>query len=705
MKPASIILLAAGVVLGIAFGALRIADPGPVRDLRLSYFDYLQRLSPRLLEDLPVRVVDIDEASLSRHGQWPWPRDRLAELQSRLAAAGAAVVVYDVLFSEPDRLSPRRLMDRAEVAETNTPANALPDTDEIFAASLSSVPTVLGTARIPEAGSGPRSKAGLVEIGNAPSGGLPRAAGFTPLAPGLEPVADGVGAISIGALGSSGSVRRLPLFWAGSDGPMPSLSVEALRLATQESTFTLVGAGDLEASIEGLAIGSLFVPTTAQGELWLRYRHDDPSLYLSADTVLSADPADWADQVAGQIILVGTSAAGLLDIRTTALGETVPGVSIHAQAIEQILTEDYLRRGDLVGGIEVLAVFALVVAIAIAMTYSGPLFATTIGLLGIGGVAAGSWLAFAGAGILFDAAYAFVAASVTFAILAAYRLVILDRERRAIRQSFSHYVSPAVLGEVERQGHNLSLGGETRDVTVLFSDIRGFTALTEALSAEDLVSLLNELFDAFGQEIMDERGTIDKFIGDAVMAFWNAPIEIDDHSARAVAAALRMRRALDRFNLGRGLPIKTAIGIATGPASVGNIGSRNRFNYSVVGETVNLAARVENACRYVRADMLITEEVAAAAPDLAYLDAGKLRLKGISEPVRLLCVAGGAEVAIKPEFRDLAAKHKVLSVQLSRGVAPEPELLEAACDLAGSINPDLAAFFTQLQHRGEDYRP
>lgn len=703
MKQGTLILLLAGLLLACLAGATRLADPDPVRDLRLTYFDYLQRLSPREAADLPVRVIDIDEAALAAEGQWPWARDRLAELQTRLANAGAAVIVYDVLFAEADRMSPRRLIERAGLDLANV---TLPDTDARFAESLSLAPSVLGIARTNQTGVAPDVRAGFVEIGNHPAIGLPQAAGFTPIAPGLAANAAGIGAISIRASDAGGAVRTLPLVWAGPEGPVPSLPVEALRLAFDESTLTLLGAGDLDASLEGLAVGEIFVPTSAHGELWLHYRPDDPDLYVSAATVLGNDPTGWADRVEGHIVLVGTSAAGLLDIRTTALGEAVPGVSIHAQAVEQMLTGSYLSRSDLVAGFEVLASVALVLGIALAMAYSGPVFAVGIGAVGAAGTLAVSWWAFASQATLFDAAFPLAASGAAFALLAAYRLIVVDRERRAIRRSFSHYVAPEILAEVERKGHQLTLGGETRDVTVLFSDVRGFTPLTEELPAEELVGLLNSLFDALGQEIMSERGTIDKFIGDAVMAFWNAPLDVPRHPAHAVAAGLGIRQALARLNAGRAhAPLRLAVGVATGPASVGNIGSKNRFNYSVVGETVNLAARIEAACRDTGANMLVSQGVADAAPDFAYLDAGALTLKGISGRVRTMAVAGGPDLAASAAFESLAANQRDLIADLMRGDIPPLDHVDDLSARADALSPGLSEFIRAMPERAADYKP
>lgn len=688
MRSERLVLLALGAALALAFAVVRLSDPDPVRDLRLTGFDYLQRLDPRPFRPVPVRVVDIDDAALAALGQWPWPRSRMAALTDRLAEAGAAVVVHDILYAEPDRLS-----------------SGGRDNDAELALALARTTSVLGTALSTDGEAGPVPvAAGVVEIGNAPASALPPAPALTPVLPELAAAASGIGVISVGADGG-GPVRRLPLVWAGPDGPVPSLSLEALRVAGGETTLTLWGAGNLEGALEGVSLGDLFMPTTPSGELWLRYRAEDPGLYLPARTVLEAPVSEWAPLAEGHIVLIGTSAAGLLDIRTTALGETVPGVSIHAQAIEQMLLGTHLSRSDVTAGFELLALLAVVAVVTLAVAYSGPGVALGLGAASAAGLAAASWFLFRN-GTLFDAAFPLLAGFLTFALLSAYRLVVVDRERRLIRRSFSHYVAPEVLYVLERSGYRLAPGGEAREVTVLFADLRGFTPLSESLPPGDLVALLNELFEAFGAEIMAERGTIDKFIGDAVMAFWNAPVAVPDHPARAVAAALRMRAALGRINAERPqyAPLRLAIGLATGPASVGNIGSRNRFNYSVVGETVNLAARAEEACRVVGAEMLVTDAVAAEAGELASLDAGWLSLKGLSGRVRLHAVVGGPDVARDATFAELRKLHAELVSLLADGRPLPPDRLAEARAVAEALEPALADFYDALPGRAEDYR-
>ncbi len=705
-------VFAIGVVLLFGLTALRAIDPAPAQALRDVYFDTLQRLSPRVGTDLPVRVVDIDEASLQKLGQWPWPRDLLADLVDRIAAYGAAAIVFDVLFPEPDRMSPARvasdLAARGLLAPGVTDADlAALDNDQRFARAIATGQVVLGTAASTDGGAaGLSSKAGFVEVGSTPSEGLLVLGAMVPILPPLLDAAAGIGVVNISPFDAATVVRRVPLVWRGTEGLLPTLALEALRVATGDSTMVVVGAPDLAGSVNAVRLGEAEIPTTADGQIWVRYRPDSADLYVPAHAVLAGgqDPAVQA-ALEGNIVFIGTSAAGLLDIHTTALGENVPGVSIHAQVLEQILQGDFLRRGSLVEALEILVFLTLGLIVVGVMSVSGPIASMLAGMLAAALSAGGSWLAFRDHGILFDATFPMVGGFLTFAGLSAYQFVIADRDKRMIRRSFSHYVAPSVLSQIERSGHRLELGGVTQTVTVMFSDIRGFTPLSETMPAHALVELLNRLFTELGDEILRESGTIDKFIGDAIMAFWNAPLEMSDHPARACAAALGMRAALVRFNAAGAapLPVAVALGIATGEVCVGNIGSRDRFNYTVVGETVNLAARIEAGCRTVDYDILVARDAALATPDMAFLEAGRLVLKGVSERTAACILVGGPTMAASVAFAALRAAHGGLLAALAEGGDADGLLAECRA-LAVALEPGLASFYDRIPLRAGDFR-
>lgn len=707
--------IAIGLVLALLMTAFRVADPWPNQALRLFYFDGLQRLDPREPADLPVRIIDIDEQSLSEIGQWPWPRSILATMVRNLAEQGAAVVVFDVLFAEPDRYSPARLLERPDLApvmrqDIDREALAGFDNDADLAASFADVPTVVGVAAT--TASTPAiayDKSGFVQIGLNPAAGLVALNSSTPIVPEIEAAAAGIGVINVDPRAEGGVVRRVPLVWETPSGPVPSLGIEALRVALGQSTVLLHGSPDIEAILDSLQIGDIDVPTTDDGQIWVRFRPDDPGLYVSAKDVIG-NPAEIGPSVAGHIVFVGTSAAGLLDIRTTPLGDNVPGVSIQAQIVEQILVGDYLYRSDLISGIEVLVFLAMGLVVTVLLSRFGPLASMTIG--GVSGliVVSVSYYLYSSHGILFDATFPLLGGAANFGVMTSYRYLVTDREKRMIRRSFTRYVSPDVLHQIERSGYKLALGGEMREMTIMFCDIRQFTGLSEKLSPTEIVAVLNELFTELSRPILDNLGTIDKFIGDSIMAFWNAPLFIENHGRAACLAALGMRRQLEAFNaseLMAGKPsIALAIGCASGPACVGNVGSAFRFNYSVIGDTVNVASRIESICRTLKYPIVVSRSTTANAQDLAVLPAGRIAIRGRVEPMDVDIVIGDDEVAATEAFRTLAQRHRALLAAIEGGKEDTvPDDLLAACVAAGrEIDPDLCDFYEAIPGRIPDFR-
>ncbi len=695
---------------------VRVLDPYPVQVSRLIYFDALQRLAPREFNpDLPVRVVDVDEASLSELGQWPWPRTQLADMVERLGNYGAATIAFDMLFVEPDRYSPSLLMQDpafAALLREDSDVSQL-DNDARFGAEMLNWPVVLGVAaRLTGEKEQVLSPAGIIEIGERPSAGLFEVPQWTPLPPPLDETATGIGGVNVSPLGGLGVVRRVPVLWAGPDGVMPSLGLEALRVATGDPNILAEGAPDEEGIVTAVEVGGFRIPTTENGEVWVRFRHDHPGLYISAKDVMADtyDP-DLQAEIEGRIILVGTSAAGLFDIRETALGESVPGVSVHAQIVEQIILGDMLRRSDVTAAMEILAFISLGMIVTAVMSRFGAIASFVAGGVAAVAVVGISWAAFTDNSVLFDATFPLMGGMTNFGLLVAYLFISTEREKRAIRKVFSHYVAPEILDEMEASGHKLKLGGESQEITVMFSDIRGFTPLSESISPTGLVALLNDLFSQIGDQILEEKGTIDKFIGDAVMAFWNAPLPVEDHPLRAASAALLMRQALAEFNNTPQMrdkpPIALATGCATGNACVGNIGSRSRFNYTVIGDVVNVAARIEQNCRHVEYDILASEAVfEAAGSRLAMLEAGFIALKGKAVPEPVYIVVGSQDVAQSAEFLQLSQAHSdlITAIRQRQPQSVIERMCDACLETAVKLEPGLATFYRALSQRTADFR-
>ena len=681
-----------GLAVIICLTLFRAADPYALVVAREATFDTFQQWRPREAPaDLPIRIIDIDEASLAELGQWPWPRSAMATMTRRLTELGAAAVAFDLLFSEPDRLSP--------VAVTGSGA----DHDADFAQALAAGPNVLSLAQSRRASTTALApKSGLAMTGADPLSSLPELGGAAQPLPILAEAAPGLGVASLDQDGA-GVARRLPMLWRNGDTVLPTLSAETLRVALGVSTLVVLGDSAGAGTVEQLRIGDFAVPTGPSGDIWLYYRHLPPETYVSARDLLSEDYADLAPLVAGQIVLVGASASGLLDIRASALGVAVPGVSIHAQALEQMLTGTFLQRADWVGGLEMVVFAVAGLLIVLAVIFTGPIVGLVVSLVIGALLVATSWWAFSVPRLLIDPSFALLGALVLYASMAFFRFAITDADRRRIRRAFAHYVEPSLLTRIEADGRLLRLGGDVRDLTVMFSDVRNFSALAERTEPSALVAILNRLFAALGKAIVAEQGTIDKFMGDAIMAFWNAPVDIERHAERACRAALAMREALERLNTSERDPIAIGIGIATGPALVGNMGFEQRFDYSCIGDTVNVASRIEGMCRTVGHDILATAATAQATADLAWLPAGAVALKGMSEREPIYLLVGDDTMSRSQAFRALVTAHDNLLADLSAGL--DPTLSLDVCRRAAlEVDSRLGAFYAASLGRVEDFR-
>jgi adenylate cyclase len=635
-----------------------------------------------------------------------------------------------VLFSEPDRMSPHRIGAGMPGVDTTM----LLDTDVLFAEALGRAPSIVGFADAAGTGTMPAApKAGIAISGTDPTSAVPLLRGAAMPLPQYVEAAAGLGTLSLNVDELATVVRRVPLLWSDGKQFFPTLSLEALRVALGAANIVVLGETGAP-YVEGVRVGDYTIPTMSEGDLWLYYRPPANDLYVSAKDVLGADYDQLRPRLEGTIVFVGTSASGLLDIHGTTLGDSVPGVSIHANALEQVLTETYLLRADWVSGLEIV-VFAVIAVVLIFIVLSlGPLAGLVAGLLAMGGFGAFSWLAFRGldagsplqgvlgwlgaerslgaGGLMIDPSFPIVGLLFLYAVLVFFQFAITDADKRQVRRAFGFYVSPTLLTEIERNADRLKLGGEMRELTVLFSDVRGFTPLSEQLTPTRIVTLLNVLFSALGRRIVEQRGTIDKFIGDAIMAFWNAPVDVPGHARRACIAALGMRDELKALNERDAFAIRNAgldreeihvgVGIATGEALVGNMGLDTRFDYSCIGDTVNTASRVEGACKPVGYDIVVTADTRAAAADLAFLPAGAITLKGKALPVPIHLLVGDDRLAKSPQFEALAREHDLALAALQQGQDIR-EHVATCITLAASLEPGLKHFYEILPERRADF--
>jgi adenylate cyclase len=642
-------------VLVLAVGA-RLAAPDLLDRLSLISFDLYQRVTVRQASDLPIRIVDIDDRSLETIGQWPWPRTTVARLIDRLREAGAAVIGFDIDFAEPDRTSPGMLLplitsNGVGQKDARKILSALPEPDAVLAAAMRKVPVVAGFIMTRQgAARPPLSKAGFAFAGNDPLGHIAAFPDAIPNRPILEAAAAGDGFLNQIPEWDH-VVRRVPLILKLGNTPYPSLAAEILRVVSGARSYVGKAAGangeksfGEDTGLVAMRIGALSVPTDAAGRVWLHYARPPPDLFVSARDVLSGqfDRRLFADD----IVLVGTSAAGVInDMQATPVAAEVPGVAIHAQLIAQILQGDYLTRPDWALGAEVLFAFTVGVGLILALPRIGALPSALVGAAAVATAIGASWFAFKDADLLLDPVYPIVVLTLVYLLASLLGYLRTEIRQREIRSAFSRYMSPHYVEELARHPEKLALGGEMRVMTILFCDIRSFTTLAEGMDARTLTSFMNSFLSPMTEIITAAKGTIDKYIGDCIMAFWNAPLDDPDHAVNAVRAAQAMRRKLVALNRiweveARAaskpfMPVRFGIGINTGECCVGNFGSTQHFDYSLLGDPVNLASRLESLGKLYGIDLVIGEETAKRLDEPGLIEIDLVAVKGKTRAGRI----------------------------------------------------------------------
>jgi adenylate cyclase len=701
-------------VLLLALGA-RVAAPDRLDRLMLISFDLYQRIAPRASTDSPVRIVDIDNDSLKQYGQWPWPRSLDAELVDKLSAAGAAIIAFDIVFSEPDRTSPKLLLDglkqRGEVnSETVQLLSALPDPDAQLVAAIKAVPTVIGFILAEHGDTAkPLAKAGFAFAGSEPLGhvdGFPAAINDLPE---LQQAAAGNGFLNR-FVDWDEIVRRVPLVMRLGDKPVPSLAAEILRVRAGPRVRAYVGkaagasgetAFGQHTGLNNLRIGDIVIPTDPAGRVWLYYARPSRANYISAAKILSGDfdPALVKDK----IVLVGTSANGVInDSQATPVATHMPGVEIHGQLIDQILQGVYLARPDWATGAELIFAIAVSLALIVALPRIGALASGLVGILGISVAVAASWFAFRDFRLLVDPVYPTLVVVLVYFTSSVLVYLRTEMRHQEVRGMFSRYMSPHYVDVLAKNPEKLVLGGEARNLTVMFCDIRGFTTLSEGLTPHELTHLMNSFTSPMTDAIAESGGTIDKYIGDCIMAFWNAPLDDPDHAKHAVAAARDIRRKLVELNRGlkqeaetAGKPyheLRVGIGLNTGECVVGNFGSEQRFNYSLLGDPVNLASRLEGLCKLYTVDLVIGEETAKLLDEPGLIELDLVAVKGKSQAVKVFTLPpdGEDEAAYKAPHAELIAAYRQQDWKAALGA-----LGDAPLSTVGYLAP----VYTLYRHR------
>jgi len=631
-------LLQIALLMSVLFGSLFVYIYQPVlwKPFELKLKDQMLLLRGEVSADNNIVIIDIDEPSLKQYGQWPWPRDRVALLLQNLADLGIGMVGLDVVFAEPDNSSPKRVMQNLGRSDDD-----LPDFDVQLAQTIANTPTILGYifALVDDtiaADVMPPAKAIIVERNKPNQSYLLKAHRPILNLPVMQQAAYSSGYFNT-VPDSDGVVRSVPLVMEYDGLLYPALSLEMMRIAFDESRISIEYE---DQGVSAVQLGDLRIPTDQFGRIMVNYRGGAYQYdYISAADVINrtVDPA----RIEGKLALLGTSAAGLLDLRSTPFESVYPGVEVHATVLDNILNQDFIAKPMWVMGVDVLTLFVVIVSLGVALIYLASLWSFTVLAILLAGVWFGHFYLFTQQGLLLHTWMPIVSLVTLFLLGTVINYFYESKQKTLILNRFAKKVSRAVVEELINHSDNLVLEGKEQEITIFFSDIRGFTALSEAMSSpQALIKLLNRYMTPMVDIITAHQGTVDKFIGDAIMAYWNAPVAIEHHADEALKASIEQIFALTRLNQAlqvEGIPpINIGIGLNTGLAVVGEMGSSGRSDYTCIGDSVNLASRAEGLCKTYTAHIVLTE---FTLQQLAFGDQylirflDKVRVKGKAQPV------------------------------------------------------------------------
>lgn len=652
------------ILLGML--ALQCIFPDPIESLRAKVFDIFQKIKPRVYQETPVRIIDIDDTSLEKIGQWPWPRTVLAKLVVRLVEGGATVIAFDGVFPESDRTSPKNVIPLWAEGPASDLLRAqfemIPDHDEVFAKVITHAPVVLAFGLINE----PNKKIPASKAGNSWHGGSmddkpadhiePKYKGAVVDLPILEQAAKGNGCFNMGTEWDN-IVRRVPSFYRLNDSIYPSLALEALRVYQDASNYIITLAGgtkkDLSfgarTGIVEIKTGLLELPTDSRGRIWLYdtgYKHER---YIPAWKVLSDN--NVLKELKEKILFIGSSALAIRDIRSTPLNSIAAGVDVHAQVAEQVILRDFLTRPDWAVGAEFIFLAVMGLVLILILPRAGAVLCALLSLTAIAAAAGISGYQFVREHILLDPVFPSLGILLIYLVSSFLNFMGTEKERGQIRGAFGRYLSPALVERLAKNPGQLKLGGEMRPMTFLFMDIRNFTGIAEKFSPEELTQFMNSFLTPMTDIILQRGGTIDKYMGDCIMAFWNAPFEDAAHALHACESALMMQEYL------RTTPgfedVRVGIGINTGNACVGNMGSEQRFDYTALGDEVNLASRIEGLSKNYGVTAIVGQNTVAAAKGFAALEIDLIRVKGKTKTVKIFALLGDAGLESQSLFRQV----------------------------------------------------
>ena len=599
-----------------------------------------------------VVIIDIDEKSLKTLGQWPWSRDVLSKILYNLNDAKVAIIGFDIVFAEEDRTSPHKIFKKLDIQKEN-----LPNFDLEFAQAIANTPTILGyqfefADKEFILKSAPAIQTIFIEKNkNIEENFLIKAKGTILNIPILQDSSYSSGFFN-NIPDDSGIIRSVPLIISYDDEIYPSLALEALRIGLGIKRVTI---NYDENGVRNLQLGDFIVPTDRYGRLLINFRGKEKSFkYISALDIYNN--SFNKEEIENKIALVGTSAAALMDLRATPFESVFPGVEVHANAIDNIISQDFIYRASWMDGANIVIIFILtfftffiIKKIPIWLT---PIFTISFLFISLYYI---YYLMF-NTGIILNILFPIfsIILSGIISLIIGYFYEIKKKEE--IKNKFASKVSKDVMEELLKNIDDNSLKAQNKEVTIFFSDIRGFTNISEKINKPELlIKYLNQYMTPMSEVITKNKGTIDKYIGDAIMAYWNAPFDIENHADKAVTSAIEQLNELKELNKNLEITnqplIAIGIGITTGIATVGEIGSIGRSDYTIIGDSVNLGSRIESLCKFYDVSLIISEDTKEKLTKdyiFRYLD--YVKVKGKENPIKLWEVLVDSNDEIKEEL-------------------------------------------------------
>lgn len=688
--------LLVGLFTAITVATLYIKLPHAYTTIDDSMRDYLFRFRGHIPTTGNVIIIDIDEKSLAALGQWPWSRDKIAQILHNLTNAGVGIVGFDIVFAERDNSSPAKVLK-----ELGMPTDNVPDYDKIFAQAVAETPTILGYTFLLERDNMPLAPSPSVPVIFIEKGKGEAEFLLQPYRPILNIQMVQESAYSSGFFNmvpdDDGFVRSVPLAMKYDGSILPSLSLEMIRIASQQKKVSIVYD---ETGIAGFEMGERSIPTDRYGRIFVNYRGPGKTFpYLSAVDIYNNtfDPA----KVAGKFALIGTSASGLLDLRTIPFDSAYPGVESHANIIDNILVGDLISKPSWVSGVDITIIILLALLLSAVFAFTSALWSLIIGIGTAAALLYADYYMLFHKGTILSILFPMTALFMVFILSLVVSYFLETRQKELIKSKFARKVSPAVVEKLMESPDSMILDGQEREISIFFSDIRGFTTLSEAMgSPKRLVSLLNRYMTPMTDIIVRHSGTVDKFIGDAIMAYWNAPGDVAEHPDEAVAAAVEQIEALGALNAelaAEGIPpIDIGIGINTGLATVGEMGSSGRADYTIIGDPVNLASRLEGLNKPYGSHIIISEftKEKLTRPYIIR-DLDLVRVKGKNEPVGIYQVLGRGEPTAE-QAQMLTHYHEALALYRNSFFEQAKEHFEA---LEAQIHDKLfGVYIERCQH-------